>query len=221
MIQDLHHHTTPTPGDLAGPSPDPRREVAEGLLYTHSRLNANTGKGLETASFLHALIELLDEKGIITVDELDTRKRAVGQRLVEQYRHNGSGVMLQDPEYDKYAFEEGVTIDCASRVHLCRAACCRLPFALSRQDIREGVVHWDLGQPYLIAHDGNGTCGHLDPEARACTVWPQRPVPCRAFDCRRDARIWLDFERMIVNPDVQRDDWPQCLVDKEHIENAP
>lgn len=29
-----------------------RQEVAEGLLYAHSRLNANTSKTLETASFL-------------------------------------------------------------------------------------------------------------------------------------------------------------------------
>ena len=36
------------------------------------------------------------------------------------------------------------------RVHLCKASCCRLPFALSRQDVEEGIVRWDLGQPYLI-----------------------------------------------------------------------
>ena len=58
-----------------------RQEFAEGLLYTHSRLNANTSKTLESASFLYALVELLDEKGLISIEELDERKRAVGQRL--------------------------------------------------------------------------------------------------------------------------------------------
>ncbi len=196
-------------------SPQLRQAVAEGLLYTHSRLNANTGKTLESASFLYALVELLNEKGLITIEELDERKRVVGQRLVEQFRQNGSGVMLQDPEYDKYSFEQEVDIDCQNRVHLCRAACCRLPFALSKQDIREGIVCWDLGQPYLIAHNGNGACGHLDPTTRACSVWAQRPVPCRAFDCRQDERVWLNFDDMTINPDINRDDWPRCLV-QEH-----
>lgn len=189
-----------------------RQEVAEGLLYAHSRLNANTSKTLEVASFLYALVELLDEKGLTAIEELDERKRVVGERLMEQFRQNGSGVVLQDPEYDKYTFQDGAEIDCASRVHLCHAACCRLPFALSKQDIREGIVHWDLGQPYLIAHNGNGTCCHLDCDALACTVWEHRPVPCRGFDCRQDERVWLDFESMVVNPDIGREDWPQCLV---------
>jgi Fe-S-cluster containining protein len=200
---------------------DLRQQIANGLLYTHSRLNANTGRTLETASFLYALVELLSEKELLSIEELDERKRVVGQRLVEQYRQNGNGVMLQDPEYDKYTFEQEVEIDCQSRVHLCRAACCRLPFALSKQDIREGVVHWDLGQPYLIAHNGNGTCGHLDPSTQACAVWAQRPVPCRAFDCRKDNRIWLDFEGMIINPDIYQDDWPRCLVQEEDQASAP
>jgi hypothetical protein len=35
-----------------------RRAIAEGLLYTHTRLNTNTRKTLESASFLYALAEL-------------------------------------------------------------------------------------------------------------------------------------------------------------------
>jgi hypothetical protein len=197
-----------------------RQAVAEGLLCTHSRINTNTRKTLEAASFLYALVELLAEKGLISVQELDERKRVVGKRLAEQFRQNGNGVMLQDPEYDKYTFEQEVEIDCAGRVHLCHAACCRLPFALSKQDIREGVVHWDLGQPYLIAHNGNGTCGHLDPEAHACGVWARRPVPCRAFDCREDKRIWLDFENKVINPQIYRDDWPGCLAEEKDQESG-
>jgi hypothetical protein len=191
-----------------------RQELTQGLLYTHSRLNANTTKTLETASFLYALVELLTEKGIISIEELDERKRIVGQRLAEQFKRDGNGVMLQDPEYDKYHFDQQVTFDCGDRVALCHAACCRLPFALSKQDIREGVVYWDFGQPYLIAHDGDGTCAHLDPETLHCTVWAQRPVPCRGFDCRNSQRIWLDFEHKIINPEIYRDDWPQCLTER-------
>jgi hypothetical protein len=189
-----------------------RREVAEGLLYTHSRLNTNTKKILEAASFLYALIEILEDKGLITIEELDERKKIVGNRLTKQFRQNGNGVMLQDPEYDKYTFQSGAAIDCENRVHLCKAACCRLPFALSKQDIREGIVHWDLGQPYLIAQDKDGYCVHLNRGSCGCSVYAHRPVPCRGYDCRNDKRIWLDFEQRTVNPAIVREDWPQGLV---------
>src|SRR5438128_2720332 len=122
---------------------DLRQAVSEGLLYTHSRLNANQRKTLEAASFLYALVELLDEKGLITIEELDDRKEVVAQRLTEQLRREGTGALVQDPEYDKYNFPHSAQIDCEHRVHLCKGSCCRLPFALSKQDIREGIVHWD------------------------------------------------------------------------------
>ena len=196
-------------------SPDLRQEVAEGLLYTHSRLNANTTKTLEASSFLYALVELMSEKGLITVEELDERKRAVGQRLAEQFRQNGNGVMLQDPEYDKYTFRDGAEIDCENRVHLCKAACCRLPFALSRQDVQEGIVRWDLGQPYLIDQGEDRYCNHLDRCTFGCTIYAHRPVPCRGYDCRNDKRVWLDFENRIVNPAIDRPDWPQCVAEEK------
>lgn len=191
-----------------------RQAVVEGLRYTHSRLNANTSKTLEASSFLYALIELLEEKGLLSVAELDQRKRIVGERLVAQYRQSGNGLIVQDPECDKYNFSETVEFDCAERVHLCRAACCRLPFALSRQDVREGVVHWELGQPYLIEQRQDGYCNHLDRCTWGCTIYHQRPVPCLAFDCRQDRQIWLDYENRVINPEINRVDWPACLETK-------
>jgi hypothetical protein len=90
-----------------------------------------------------------------------------------------------------------------------------LPFALSKQDIHEGVVHWDLGQPYLIEQGEDGYCNHMARETCRCTIYPHRPVPCRAFDCRHDARIWLDFTQRIPNPALERPDWPHCLAEEE------
>ncbi len=194
---------------------DFRRQIAEGLLYAHSRANANTGKNLEALSFLYALVELLEEKGLLDVAELDERKRAVGKRLAARFQENRMGAVLQDPEHDKYAFRDGAVIDCEERLHLCKAACCRFPFALSRQDLREGIVCWELGQPYLIEQRADGYCGHLDRGSCRCTIYDQRPVPCRGFDCRQDRRVWLDFENKIVNPAVERPDWPRCLQVEE------
>ena len=88
-------------------------------------------------------------------------RRVIAERLVKQNRERGMGVLLQNPECDKYTSTEVVEIDCENRLHLCHAACCKLPFALSKQDVHEGVIHWDLGQPYMIAQDSDGYCSHL------------------------------------------------------------
>lgn len=198
-----------------------RQEVVKGLLYAHSRANANTSKTLEAASFLYALVELLNEKGIITIEELDERKRVVGERLAQQFRETGMGAVLQEPEYDKHTFQAGVEIDCENRIHLCKATCCRLPFALSKQDIREGIVHWDLGQPYMIDQGQDGYCNHLDRGKLGCSIYQDRPVPCRAFDCRNDKRIWLDFEKRIPNPAVNRPNWLEYASQESAGEAEP
>jgi Fe-S-cluster containining protein len=180
-----------------------RNDVAEGLMYSHSRENANTSKVLEVASFSYALIELLHERGIISLEELDERKRKVGQRLVEKFAEKGMGVALTDDEKDKYAYEGTVEIDCENRMPLCRGACCRLSFALSVQDLEEGDVKWELGRPYMIRRGADGYCHHLDREHKRCGIYDKRPVVCRAYDCRKDKRIWADFENRIVSADLE------------------
>jgi hypothetical protein len=188
-----------------------RQEIAEGLLFAHARLSENTKTTLETSSFLYGLVELLSERGMISIEDLDERKRKVAARLVKKNKERGVGILLQDPEYDKYTFKDEAEIDCARFVHLCKAACCRLPFALSKQDIREGIVLWDLGQPYIIAQEKDGYCAHLEKECWRCTVRDYRPVPCRAYDCRDDKKIWMDFEKKIINPEILKEDWPRCV----------
>jgi Putative zinc- or iron-chelating domain len=65
-------------------------------------------------------------------------------------------------------------------------------------------VQWDLGRPYWNRGDETGYCVHSDPEGRGCRVYEHRPGPCRVFNCRRDERIWADFDAMVVNPDLER-----------------
>jgi Fe-S-cluster containining protein len=192
------------PDQSLEPTAELRQEIVEGFRYVHHQLGANTGKALESASFLYALIELLMKKGLLTEGELNAQKVEVAQRLVEKFRELGMGAVFQDPEHDKYTFSENeVTIDCENRLPLCKAACCRLTFALSRQDIEEGIVKWDFGRPYMIAHDADGYCRHLDRQGCRCTVYANRPVPCRAYDCRKDKRIWADFENRVINPNLE------------------
>lgn len=181
-----------------------RKEVVQGFLDSHIRSNKNTDKALEIASFSYALIELLQEKGLITFEELNDRKKTVIKRLADKFVEQGIGVIaMQDFKEDKYTFKEEVTIDCASRLHICHAACCRLELALSKQDIEEGIVKWDLGRPYMLARDTDGYCQHCDRSTYRCSVWQQRPIPCRGYDCRKDERIWSDFEKGIINPNLE------------------
>jgi Fe-S-cluster containining protein len=200
-----HHAQAKNPQQVNGPGKMEalRQEVAEGLLYTHSRANANTSKTLEVASFSYALIELLAERGIITIEELDERKKVVGQRLVEKFVDNGMGVALTKEEQDKYQYQSGVRIDCENRVHLCRAACCRLRFALSVQDVEEGKVKWELGHPYMIRQDADGYCHHFERQRSCCAIYDQRPMVCRGYDCRNDKRIWADFGKKLISPDLE------------------
>jgi Fe-S-cluster containining protein len=181
-----------------------RDELADGLMYLHSRANANTSKVLEVASFSYALIELLMERGLISVEELDARKKEVGQRLIEKFVGKGMGVALTDDEQDKYDYQSEVYIDCENRIQLCRGACCRLRFALTTQDLEEGKVKWELGHPYMIRHDADGYCHHIERGSCKCGVYENRPVVCRAYDCRRDKRIWEDFENKLVSPDLEK-----------------
>ena len=183
-------------------SRDSLKEIAEGLLYTHVRINDETSRILESSSFLYALIELLDEKGILSIEELDNRKCEVAKRLVRKFVDSGIGLLYQDSEEDKYTFEHEADVDCQSRLDTCKAVCCKFPFALSKQDVREGLVRWEFARPYLIAHGSDGYCVHLDRETYRCTVREQRPLPCRGFDCHENEiwHVWLDYDKKIINP---------------------
>jgi hypothetical protein len=193
-----------------------RREIVGGLTYTHSRANANTSRALETATFLYALIELLAEKGVLTTEELDARKDKIAERVQKRFLSKGMGVVLQEPERDKYAFQSEAYVDCENRVHLCKAACCRMNFPLSRQDVAERIVQWDLESPYLIAQTEDGYCRHLDRSRCKCTVRAHRPIPCRAYDCSKDPRIWSDFENYVVNPDLEK-----LFTTRENLDPEP
>ena len=93
----------------------------------------------------------------------------------------------------------GPPVDCAARMHVCHAVCCKLRFALSADEIEAGRVRWDLGRPYMIRHEADGFCTHNDRACGSCRVYAHRPTPCRTYSCVGDTRIWKDFERMELN----------------------
>ena len=100
---------------------------------------------------------------------------------------------------DKYVVDSP-DIDCASRIHLCGARCCSFEVALSPQDIVERKLPIVVEQPYLLPRDPiTKKCACMDATG-ACTAYDYRPATCRTYDCREDARVWIDYAARIPAP---------------------
>ncbi|HEX5058173.1 MAG TPA: YkgJ family cysteine cluster protein [Kofleriaceae bacterium] len=100
---------------------------------------------------------------------------------------------------DKYQVESA-DIDCASRIPLCKARCCSMEVTLSAQDVVEGGIPFQITEPYAMPRDAaTKQCVCMD-AAGACTIYDKRPGACRAYDCRNDPRVWIDFEARIATP---------------------
>lgn len=177
------------------------REILDGFLYSYRQLDTSAVKLFEASTQLYALIELLLAKGVISVDELEQSKEAVKERMNASFKDADIGVRVRREDVDKYAISCQVKLECENRIHLCQAACCRLAYPLTMQDIREGV-RWSLGRPFLNARGQDGYCVHWDHSDCRCSIYENRPAVCREYDCRQDKRIWLDFDEMVINPDL-------------------
>ena len=82
-----------------------------------------------------------------------------------------------------------VRVDCPSRIHSCRAACCSLSFALTNDEVKKGIVKHTHDKPFFIARNADGYCTHLDISTLTCTIWEDRPLRCRRYDCREDDQV--------------------------------
>jgi hypothetical protein len=181
-----------------------------GLIYAHNRANANTGEIEKLTATIEALVELLVASGL-DPERLEEAKAQAAKGVRRRFKERGMATIRQEFDMPKREFLGGPEIDCASRVELCGAACCRLGVGLSTEDVREGILRWDPAEPYALERADDGWCVHMERGSCRCTVYDARPVPCRGFDCREDRRIWLDFEGRVPNPGLADPDWPRSL----------
>jgi hypothetical protein len=72
---------------------------------------------------------------------------------------------------------------CGSLLDTCRARCCTFTFALTKEEVTKGLVRHDPASPFFIARGDDGYCTHLDRATLACSVWADRPLRCRRYDC--------------------------------------
>jgi len=175
-------------------------DVERGLRFIHL-MEVETRTELSQNSVdVTALADLLIAKGIISSRELDERKRATIP--LQNERDHKRRLPLVGPGGDKYALASP-DVPCVENLALCRGACCSLVFNLGIQDLDEGVIKWEYGQPYRIRRE-HGRCVHFDVERKGCGAYQHRPATCRTYDCRQDKRIWADYDKRIPAPDLDK-----------------
>ncbi|MDY0058274.1 MAG: hypothetical protein RBU45_00560 [Myxococcota bacterium] len=178
-----------------------RADLEQGLKYLHLVGESLRNELVAEGGLLYALVDLLIAKGMIRTVELEQPRAEAAARVQQTLAAIPS--LAFGPLVDKYALVVAGPSDCLARLPVCRGACCRLPRCLSVQDLQEGGLRWDYFAPYLLGRTPDGRCLHQDAHHR-CTVYDRRPAACRSYDCRTDGRIWLDFDRWLVHPDVEQ-----------------
>lgn len=173
------------------------RQVERGSLFTHTVVSRNAESIQEGESILYGLIDILIEKGIVSKDDILNASGKVRQEMDEKGQNIGPGIALHvSAENKKDVF---VPVNCLERLHVCKAVCCKLHFALTAEQVESGKIKWDLGQPYYIRHEVSGYCSHSDPATRCCSVYEHRPGICHQYSCANDTRIWSDFANLVLN----------------------
>jgi Fe-S-cluster containining protein len=174
------------------------RQLERSQLFTHTALGESFARVGETSAFVHGLIDLLLDKGVITEDEVKSAVTNVHQQLATQGEFAGAGTLIRledKPEVE----ERTIEVDCQARLPVCQAVCCKLNFALTIREIESGVIKWDLGRPYHIRHEEDGYCTHWQHNGGGCRIYANRPGVCRHYSCANDDRIWKDFDKMELN----------------------
>ncbi len=107
-----------------------RSEVSDGILESQTRANKNSVTALAIASFCNSIIELLEEKGLISFEEFNDRQKALKKRLAKKFADQGlCEISLKSFKDNVYMFPLQCENDFVSCIPLCRTACCSSIFS--------------------------------------------------------------------------------------------
>jgi len=168
-------------------------------FFTQNGLTSLTNRVNELESALYGLINTLLLGETIDAAKLKEVSALVSKNMVEKGEQQRLSILMNAPENELNTDKSVPMVNCDERIHICKAVCCKLRFALEPEEIEKGIVKWDLGIPYQIRQKKNGYCSHIDNEKRCCTIYNDRPKVCSKFNCTNDKRLWKDFEKMELN----------------------
>ena len=191
------------------------RQIERGSLFTHSALSQQSARINEIESFLFAIIDVLTNKGITPPDDLKKAVEEVRKEMIEKGELSNPGLSIR---VDDNINTEFIHVNCNERMHICKAVCCQLTFALSVEEIEAGKIRWDLGNPYMIRQEKNCYCTHINNENKHCGIYEHRPSVCKKYSCVADGRIWKNFDRMELNNEWINENIKES---KPHFVRAP
>jgi Fe-S-cluster containining protein len=181
------------------------RQLERGSFFTQAVFQREFSRLEQAEVLLTRLVDVLANRGLLSPEELglaagsrpdpDATPPAAPEEPEQEINWPSIALRVDDPDETS---QTGVTVDCAARLHVCHAVCCKLKFPLSCTEVDSGKVKWDIGHPYVIRHESSGYCTHNDP-AGGCRVYEDRPTVCRRYSCVNDTRIWKDFDNMVLN----------------------
>jgi Fe-S-cluster containining protein len=172
------------------------RQTAQGAMHAHT-VGSQLAERLHIVeSMLYGLVDLLVNKSMVAETELAAAASRVAQAIEERGERAHGGVALRVDPPDDQPF---TPVNCAERIPVCKAICCRLSFPLTAEEVQSGQLKWDLGRPYFIRHNAQGACVHQESATGACGVYSKRPSLCKSYSCATDTRIWKDFDNMTLN----------------------
>lgn len=126
-------------------------------------------------------------------------KELVLELFPPRLARRGTGVVVAGPS------RSDVKIDCENRMSLCKAACCRIfNVHLTAEEIESNRYDWNPRSPYAL-HKNRRGCVHLRVGDWSCSIYDCRPSVCIGYSCEKDRRVWVDFEKRIINPDLKRE----------------
>jgi Fe-S-cluster containining protein len=171
--------------------------VANALRDLDRRQRASDEAIGDVRARIDALVDVLVAK-----DVLGPGHKAHLERCAKNGAAARPTVRLRMYDVDKYNMQHGEPVDCADRMPLCKGRCCKLTIVLSEQDLDDGKLQWNLQEPYVLRRGKDHRCVYQDRSSGFCTNYDHRPATCRAYSCKDDRRIWLDFENKIPAPAV-------------------
>lgn len=215
-MPDDHGGTPPgSVGTAPHDAPVPREELERALRRATLAIEGVRDDVIQLAAQVVALGNELARKDAEIEAAVDAETPKITQQIRVADERATTRALIGDSE-DKYQTASNGP-NCLELLPICEGRCCRLYFPLSSQDLDEAVIRWDYGRPYLIKQRASdGYCTHNHPTQRGCTVYHHRPRPCREYDCRKDERIWKDFDAKIPateSPYARKDGDPPTELD--------